>query len=53
MCCVHCTVQHYAFICTYNMYAYMLLEEGAAVVVKDRWKTLVKSSWSQAVVESE
>lgn len=35
------------------MYAYMLLDEGAAVVVKDRWKTLVKSSWSQAVVESE
>lgn len=31
----------------------MLLKEGAAVMVEDRWKVLAMSGWSQAVVQSQ
>lgn len=31
----------------------MLLDEGTAVVVEDRWKVLAASGWSQAVVQSQ
>lgn len=31
----------------------MLLEEGAAVMVEDRWEVLAMRGWSQAVVQGQ
>lgn len=37
----------------YNSYTHMLLKEGAAVMVEDRWKVLAMRGWSQAVVQCQ
>lgn len=42
----------YAFIVN-SIYTNMLLKEGAAVMVEDRWEVLAMRRWSQAVVQSQ
>lgn len=42
----------YAYIVN-SIYTNMLLKEGAAVMVEDRWEVLAMRRWSQAVVQSQ